>query len=754
MAARLTFNSVVSRFLELGKRLIYPTSSRSNWSVSAGHLEWFTSALVSYTSARGRLSKQEFWKFSQALESPEGTVVFRTIGRLFLQLGLKQATWRSGPSETLLPMVSVSPNIGLSIIYGLSPAGEWLVESMSGRQKLTEWPEGAAFTSAHAKEVMDETQTADALFRKIFTTDRSWLWQAGLASLIASVLALATSLYTMQVYDRVISTGGIPTLVVLSVGVVISIFIELGIKVARATIINRATQNIDLDFASGVFNRMLNVRLDQFPANVGTLAAQVRGFEVVRGFKVAATLYFLTDAPFALFFLVVIFMLGGPYVAAVPTVALVVALAIGASFKASIRKHSKQETLVGNRRQGLLIETINCAETLKGSGAGWKMLGRWNELSSQTIDETMQIKHLNDLAGFLSGWIQQVSYVSLVATGAWLATSGSDLTIGSIIACSIISGRVLTPINMLPGLMSQWGHAQVSMENLERLFELEKDNHNTRMAISPETIAGAITMMDVEFSYPDMQPVVVVNSLHIAAGEKVAVLGTTGAGKSTFLKLCAGLYKPGHGGVFLDGLDLQQVSAERRADAIGYLAQRSGMFSGTLRDNLLLGLPACSDEEVLSVCEATGLDALVRARPEGLDMRISEGGTGLSGGQSQLAAITRLMLARPEVWLLDEPTAALDEASEDRVLAALKQKIASGQTAIIVTHRMKMLDLVDRIIILTPQGIALDGPKEAVVDHLMKASTAASAQQGKVRAYPVQNNQVGSAERRVGQRNG
>ncbi len=689
-------------------------------------LDWLVRTLKNHTSATGHISRQDKWRLTQALGAgqPQGGIL-QAVGIAFQRLGIVQPAWRGAPQETFLPMLAFVPHSGFCVVYDVSPDGEWLLDLPNGRGRVANWPDGTAFTPLQAKERQPDFRTAKSLFNQVFFADRLWLLQAALASLIASSLALATSLYTMQVYDRVISTGGMSTLVVLSVGVLMSILIEFGVKVARSAIVNRATHSIDLDFANGVFSRMLGVRFDELPASVGTLAAQVRGFEVVRGFQTAAAMYLVSDAPFALFFLGIIFLLGGPYMALVPCVALIVAVLIGLSFKTAIRKHSKNETLVGNRRQGLLVEVINGVETLKGFGAGWKMLGRWNELSRKTIDETIEIKHLNDLAGFCAGWIQQVSYVGLIATGAWLATTGSDLTIGSIIACSILSGRVLTPINMLPGLMSQWGHAQVAMENLEKLFELDADNHNVPNPLTPEAVQGRVQFNDVEFAYPGMQPVVVVNQLRIKAGEKVAVLGTTGAGKSTFLRLCAGLVKPQRGHVLLDGMDLQQVSAERRAELVGYLPQRNTMFAGTLRDNLVLGLPAVDDETLLATVEATGLRNLIDSRPQGLDLPISEGGGGLSGGQVQLTALTRLILASPTVWLLDEPTAALDDASEARVIDLLRREIGEKQTLVLVTHKMRLLELVDRIVVLTPQGIALDGDRDAVIERLQNRASEA-----------------------------
>lgn len=689
-----------------------------------GAVEWLARSLEGVSLSKAHISSRDRKGFSQALsEENFPRDHCKVTAGMFARLNIRPAQWRSIPLKDELPAVAVIPELGFGLVYGQTTDGWWLIDTPSGRRRLEEFPEGSVFASALAKRPLEETHTALGLFKQVFNSDRSWLFQAAFASLIGSALALATSLYSMQVYDRVISTGGVPTLIVLCIGVGISILIELTVKVARAAIINNAIHDIDLQFGNGVFERVLRIRLDQFPANVGTLAAQVRGFETVRNFKTAMTQYMVADAPFALFFILVIFMIGGPALAAIPTVAFIVALFVGFIFKNAIQKHATTGVTVGNRRQGFLVEAIHGAETLKSMGAGWGMLGRWNDLSRQTCDETIAVKRLGDLSGFFAGSIQQISYVALITVGAWLAISGSQLTMGSIIACSIISGRVLTPINMLPGLMVQWGHARIALDNLEKLFELECENHDTAAPLVPESVTGNMNISNIEFAYPGQPQPQVIGDLKIDAGECVAIVGGIGVGKSTALKMMAGLCKPQRGNVLLDGLDIYQIDPDRRSEMIGYLPQRNRLFAGTLRDNLQLGIPGLTDEQILAASETTGLIELIRSRPEGLDLPIPEGGEGVSGGQAQLVALTRMLLADPALWLLDEPTASMDDMAEMRCLNALKKATASGQTLVLVTHKMRLLDLVKRIIVLSPQGVMLDGPRDEVLARLQKAAS-------------------------------
>lgn len=689
---------------------------------SGGDILWLAARLASAAGGKGRLTRRDRVRLGEAARTASAPAA--AVLGLYRVLGLQAARWRREADEADLPLAVALPDGGFLYAYARNPDGGWRAEGPTGRIVCPSWPEGAAFLAVRAADAVPEADTARALFTRMFGAERAWIVQAAAASLVASILVLGTSIYTMQVYDRVISTGGVPTLVVLTIGVAIAIAVELLLKIARSGIVDHAVHRIDLDLANGIFARLLGIRFDQFPASVGNLAAQVSAFQTVRGFKVAATLYLVTEAPFALFFLWVILLLGGPMVAAVPAVAVVLATGIGFAFKRAIQRHSTRETMVGNRRQGLLVEAIRNIETLKAGGAAWRLSGRWNELSRQTADESMEIKHLNDLAGFFAAAIQQVSYVGLVAAGAYLATTSSSLTIGAIIACSIVSGRVLTPVNMIPGLLVQWAHAKVALDNLEKIFALERDNHGTEAPLVPEAADGAFALDRIEFGYPGQGIALTVPSFRISAGEKVGVLGTVGAGKSTLLRVLAGLAKPERGQALFDGLDLQQVAAERRAELIGYLPQQTWLFSGTLRDNLILGLPHVGDEEILEAAKATGLADMIAGRPQGLDLPIPEGGEGLSGGQKQLVAVTRLLLARPRAWLLDEPTAAMDDMTEQRCQSAFKNAIGPEHTLVLVTHKLSMLGLVDRVVILTPRGIAMDGPKAAVLEQLLRGASA------------------------------
>lgn len=653
--------------------------------------------------------------------------LLHSLEGLFESMGLNTPEWCTLPVREALPMVALLPGVGLRIIYARTPEGHWLMEGPSGSQNLYQLPDGGLYSSICVPDdFKKEGSTAASMFKNALLARKGVFAQAAFASLLANMLALAASLYSMQVYDRVIPTQGVSTLVVLTTGVLLAATLELAIKMARSIILERSVKGMDLELSHKIFLRLLGIRMDQFPASVGTLSAQLRSYETIRAFASSATLYLAVDAPFALLFLCVIGFLSKVQVAAVPTIFFALALAIGFFYRYRIERHAESGNAASNRKLGLLVETVESAEWIKASGSGWGQLAKWNALNRQSVEDDVKIRHYSEQATYFAAFMQQASYIMLVATGAWIASTTTDLTSGGLIACSILSGRVLGPVGALPGLLVQWAHAKAALISLEKVFALQCDNHQVDRPLSPESIHGELLVTDMQFTYPGRPETLAIDRLHIKAGEKVAILGPIGAGKSTLLKLLAGLYLPGQGRVLLDGLDIQQIGRAHLSEYLGYCPQDVKLLAGTLRANLLAGLSGVDDEQILRLCRMTGLASVVAAHPKGLDLIIAEGGGGVSGGQKQLIALTRLLLAAPDVWLLDEPTAAMDEMTEQRSLAALRDAITSKNTLVLVTHKPVLLQLVTRLIVLTPSGIILDGPRDAVLEKLRQGAQRAT----------------------------
>ena len=581
----------------------------------------------------------------------------------------------------------------------------------------------------------DTINSAYALFKDALLARRGIFAQAGAASLLANLLALGAAIYSMQVYDRVIPTQGIATLIVLTVGVLIASVLELIVKMARSHVLEAGVKGMDLELSHAIFARLLGIRMDQFPASVGTLSAQLRSYEMIRRFASSATLYLVVDTPFALIFLAVIALLAGAQMAAIPAVFFVLALMIGLFYRRRIANHAQSSNTAANHKLGLLVETVESAESIKAAGASERQLKRWNYLNQQSVEDDLQIQRYSEQSTYLAAFLQQVSYIVLIAAGAWIAATSTNLTMGGLIACSILSGRVLGPIAALPGLIVQWAHARAALDSLEKVFALQCDNHAVQAPLTPERIHGEWRIEDLKFTYPGRaRPLTLPPSL-IRPGEKVAILGPIGSGKTTLLKLMAGLFAPQQGQVLLDGLDIQQIDRAHLSAHLGYLPQDVKLLAGTLRDNLSAGLDGLTEAALLEVGRVTGVDQLIASHPQGLDMPIFEGGNGVSGGQKQLIALSRLLLSRPSAWLLDEPTAAMDELTEQISLAALRRAIAPEQTLILVTHKPVLLGLVDRLIVLLPGGGVMDGPKEAVLERLRQ--NAAPKAHSAVQAAPT-----------------
>ena len=546
---------------------------------------------------------------------------------------------------------------------------------------------------------------------------RSVFFEAVFGTFMLSVFGLMSALYTMQVYDRVVPTKGFSTLWVLTIGVLCAIFFEFVMKLVRAQMVDRASKVIDVELSSVFFGKALDIRAESRPRTVGTFAAQIRHFESVRNFMTSTTLFILADAPFALFFIFVIYLLAGP-VALVPLTVLPLGLLIGFAMKGPIERYTAEHMEESNKKNGLLIEAIDGIESVKAASAEWKIKDRWRELTLIISGSELKSRMLTTISTSSAQSIQQLSYVGIIAAGAY-AISAGNLTMGGLIACSIISGRALTPLAQIPNLVVQWKHAKIALDVLDGIMAMPGDQNNERQVV-PDQCRGLIKAKDLTFAYEENAPTVEVKNLQLKPGDRIAVLGSVGSGKSTLIKLLSGLYRPQSGQVFFDGVDMQHLAVEYLREKIGYLPQEVRLFNGTLRDNLVLGLPVLSDSQILTASEHTGLDQAIQSHPKGLDIMISEGGKGLSGGQRQLVGLTRLLLAQPTIMLLDEPTASMDAQLETRVMDHLFNDVDDQSVVMLATHKIAALKHVNRIIVMEAGRVAIDGPKEKVIEHLNK----------------------------------
>lgn len=605
-------------------------------------------------------------------------------------LRVRAPRWLKAPDPAAIPALLHQTGRGWGLLRGLNAQGQWIVERFdSERHGWAEEAQAGLEGALIGRITLRRPYAAGnskvlRLIRDELLSHRRALAEAALGGILINLMVLATSLYSMQIYDRVVPTGAVQTLWVLTLGVFAAVLFEYFTKRARSGIFERLVDQVDQRLSRLVFMRLLAIRMDQLPPSVGALAAQLRGYETVRGFLTAASIYLMVDMPFGLVFVVLIGLIGGGYLALIPGLFFCLSAAIGLHYRGRVESYALQATAAGNLKTGLLVETVEGAETIKSGGGGWRMLSRWMQTTDEARTYELQMRELSEHSQYLTALFRQHSYVSLVAAGA-LSVSRGEITMGSLIACSILSSHALAPAAMIPGQLVQWAHAKAALQGLDRIWALQDDHHGIERPIAPESIHGDYRFETVVSQYGGGPEALAVNGLEIRAGEKLGVLGPVGAGKTTLLRLLSGMYKPQQGRVLLDGMDIAQLAKPVLADYIGYLQQDGRLFAGTLRDNLILGMLDPGDSVILEAAATTGLmAAVIAAHPKGLMQEIAEGGTGLSGGQRQLVNLTRLMLRRPRIWLLDEPTASMDRPLEAVVTAALKRALSAEDTLVLV----------------------------------------------------------------------
>jgi ATP-binding cassette subfamily C protein LapB len=642
---------------------------------------------------------------------------------------LVQSAWRAArldgrpvvlnvPRPHECPLIGWHADQGWLIVTSHNADGSWLAQDARGATVRLRNLEGVECMSIPAKATAGASSPKAAhLIWSAIAQRKAIILEALLATILINFLALVASIFSMQVYDRVIPNHGFQTLWVLTTGVLAALLLEFLLKHVRGHAIEKTSTRIDAELSEWFFERALGIRLECRPPSIGTLASQIKGFEMVRSIMSSTSIFMLADVPFAVFFIVIIGLIAPPLVI-VPLVLLPVSLISGLMFQRQIARNARENQGQSNRKAGLLVESIDGAESLKANCAEWKLQARWNQLVAEAGESDYNIKQYSSLSQHLTVSLQQAGYVALVAFGAYLVTK-NDMTMGGLIACTIINGRALSPIAQLPGLMVQWTHAGAAISGLDKLISLPNEVDDRVTALTPESLDGSLRLEQVRFSYgltADMA--FEVGKLEIKPGEKVGIIGAIGSGKSTLLKIASGLYRPGEGKVFLGGIDMAAISPSFLRESIAYLPQEIRLVSGTLRDNLLQGLPDPGDEALLQAARQTGLIGLISNHPKGLALPITEGGRGISGGQRQLVGLTRMLLAKPTVMVLDEPTSSMDAAAEAKVVSTLRAKAADGATLLVATHKSALLPIVDRLLVIQGGRVSIDGPRDLVLAKL------------------------------------
>jgi ATP-binding cassette, subfamily C, bacterial LapB len=550
-------------------------------------------------------------------------------------------------------------------------------------------------------------------FRDALAANRWSYVQVALAALMINSLALVTSLFTMVVYDRILPSGATESLFALTIGVAVALVFDALLKTLRAGFIDHAGKRADLEMGQKIFDHVIETEMAARKGAVGAVSATLREFESLRDFFTSATMVALVDLPFVIIFVGAIYLLAGP-LAIVPAIAVPLVLLIGVAVQPILGRLADRVLSEGQLKQTVLVETLTGIESIKAAGAGRQMRGRWADAMQSQSAYSVKSRAVTQGAINATGFVQQAAQILIVVYGALLVVSG-QITSGVLIAAVILTGRALAPLALISQTLTRLHQARSSYRSLEALMQAPSEHPVGRQFLSRPKLSGEVSFDRVSFSYPDQQGAALDDvSLDIAPGERVAILGPIGSGKSTIARLILGLYQPTEGAVLADGIDIRQIDPTDLRRNIGAVLQEPWLLSGTLRENIAFGAVRPRDQEILEAARLAGVEEFAARHPEGYDMHIAERGQGLSGGQRQAVALARALMGDPPILLLDEPTAAMDIQSEAALIARLKATL-DARTLIVITHRTSLLDLVDRVIVLDGGKVVADGPKSQFV---------------------------------------
>ena len=559
-----------------------------------------------------------------------------------------------------------------------------------------------------------------------------WVYvQVALSALLVNLFAVSSSIFSMIVYDRVIPNNAIDTLIALLIGVSIIFISDFAIRTVRGYFLDLASSKSDPAIADALFEQMLDAQMKTRRGSSGSLASTLKEFESIREFLTSATLTTFIDIPFALVFLVVIWLIGGPMVY-VPLVAIPIMLFTGLAVQPQLKRLIQESQEDGHHKHAILVETLSGLETIKSLGAGALMRRRWQEAVVHQSNVGLKSRMLAQLATNVANTAQQFVQVGVVTLGAFLVNEG-QLGFGSIIACTILAGRAIAPMAQITQLLTRMNQTVLSYRTLDKLMNQEREHAHGRVFLSRPDFQGAIEFRNVTFTYPGAAKPTLQNvSFQIAPKEKVAVIGKVGSGKTTVSKLILGLYQPDSGSVLIDGVDVRQIDPSDLRRALGVVLQDIWLIGGTVKQNIALGGSFPTDEEILRAAQIAGVDDFVKQHPQGYGMLLGERGEGLSGGQRQAIAVARALLGKPKILLFDEATSAMDLGAETALLQRLGTEIADC-TFVTITHKASLLQIVDKIVVIDQGRVAMQGTPE----QLMKAQQAQQAQQAAAQGRPM-----------------
>ena len=565
---------------------------------------------------------------------------------------------------------------------------------------------------------------------------RHWFWgvvleQRGvyrdvlLAALLINLFALAMPMFSMNVYDRVVPNHAVETLWALAIGVCMVLAADLGLRLLRSRFVDEASARIDVQLSAQLMERVLGMRLEHRPSSVGSFAQNLRGFEQVRDFIASSTVTTLIDLPFALLFLLVMVWIS-PWLALPVVVAGVAILGLGWMLQARLQELAQTTHRASATRNATLVESLHGIETIKSQGAEASVQAKWERTNAFLSTTNIRMRSLSTLATSSTSVITQAVTVAIIVIGVYLINERL-LTMGALIACSTLAARALAPAGQVVGLLMQYQGVRTSLHSLNQVMAQPQERPAGRSFLQRPQMTGEIELRGVSFSYPGRDDKVLDNlNIRIKAGERVALIGRVGSGKSTIQRLMMGLYQPTDGAVLLDGTDLRQLDPADVRRNQAYVSQDVTLFFGTLRENIAFGLPFADDNAVREAAEVACMSEFVSRHPRGFDMPVGERGDSLSGGQRQCVGLARAVLHNSPILLLDEPTSAMDFSTEAQVTQRIGA-FAAHKTVVLVTHRTSMLAMVNRVIVIDGGKVVADGPRDRIMEALAHGRIARAA---------------------------
>jgi ATP-binding cassette subfamily C protein LapB len=550
--------------------------------------------------------------------------------------------------------------------------------------------------------------------------NRAVFTKVALAAVLINIFGLMTSLFTMIVYDRVVPNNATSSLVALSIGLAIVVVFDFALKMLRAYFVDVAGASIDRDIGETLFGRLLRLRLDLKKGSTGSLTGLMRELEALRDFFASATLTAVVDLPFIILTLLVIWIIGGTVVL-VPALMVPLVILVGALTQPAMDRLSAKSMSEGMLKQSVLVETIGGLETVKAAGAGPLLARRWDKAMESHSDSSLRQRLIASIGVTTATSAGTISYAGVVIVGVGLIAT-QDLTMGGLIACSILAGRAVAPLAQISQLLSRMTSTRTAYRQLNEMMKMPPEGPEGE-GLKLAGVKGRIEFRNVSFRYPGASEKTLENlNFTITPGEHVALLGRVGSGKSTIARLILGLYPPEEGLVMIDGTDIRQLDPLEMRRYIGAALQESVLLTGSVRENIGLARGHVDDEELLRASELSGTHSFMGTIANGYDLRLADRGEGLSGGQRQSIALARALAGKPPVLVFDEPTSAMDAQTETALLGRLREEL-KDRTLVLITHRPPLLALVSRIMLIEKGRVAIDGPRDEVLKQITRQQT-------------------------------